>query len=159
MFLVEKDINEGFKIKTILFEHGNKDIMFSLSEESDGTRRLLELIEILFSDNCNKIYIIDEIDRSLHPQLTYKLIETYLKSAADKQMQLIVTTHESRLLDFDLLRRDEIWFVNKDKSGATEVYSLDAYNERFDKKIDKAYLEGRYGGVPIFSYVFPIEEA
>ena len=66
--------------------------------------------------------------------------------------QLIVTTHESRLMDFDLLRRDEIWFVDKDQSGASNIYSLEEYNERFDKKIDKAYLEGRYGGVPLFNF-------
>ena len=72
---------------------------------------------------------------------------------------MIVTTHESRLMDFDLLRRDEIWFVDKDQNGASNIYSLEEYNERFDKKIDKAYLEGRYGGVPLFTSIFPIEEA
>ena len=59
---------------------------------------------------------------------------------------------------FDLLRRDEIWFVNKRKSGESDIYSLEEYNARFDQKIDKAYLEGRYGGVPVFSTVFPIRE-
>lgn len=81
-----------------------------------------------------------------------------LQLAANRDIQLIVTTHESRLLDFDLLRRDEVWFVNKRKSGESDIYSLEEYNERFDKKIDKAYLEGRYGGVPVFSTVFPIDE-
>jgi AAA15 family ATPase/GTPase len=70
----------------------------------------------------------------------------------------IVTTHESRLLDFDLLRRDEVWFVDKNEKGESSIYSLEAYNERFDKKIDKAYLEGRYGGVPIFSSIFPVKK-
>ena len=69
---------------------------------------------------------------------------------------MIVTTHESRLLNFELLRRDEVWFANREKYGPTELYSLEDYNERFDKKIDKAYLEGRYGGVPIFETVFPV---
>ena len=63
-----------------------------------------------------------------------------------------------RLLDFDLLRRDEVWFVNKKKSGESDIYSLEEYNARFDQKIDKAYLEGRYGGVPVFSTVFPIKD-
>ena len=109
------------------------------------------------SDNKNKVYVIDEIDRCLHPQLTYKFIEAYLNISKDSQRQLIVTTHESHLLDFDLLRRDEIWFVDKDKNGHSSMYSLEAYNERFDKKIDKAYLEGRYGGVPVFSSIFPVK--
>ena len=94
----------------------------------------------------------------MHPSLTYKFVDTFLEEAAKKNIQLIVTTHESRLMDFDLLRRDEIWFVDKKKNGETDIYSLEEYNERFDKKIDKAYLDGRYGGVPIFSTVFPIKE-
>lgn len=156
VFNVNKD--DEVEIMTIEFEHFNSESYFSLSEESDGTRRLLDLIEVLLSKNSNKIYVIDEIDRCLHPQLTYKLIQSYLEVCRESQRQLIVTTHESRLLDFDLLRRDEIWFVDKDKNGHSSLYSLEAYNERFDKKIDKAYLEGRYGGVPIFSTVFPLKE-
>lgn len=156
VFNVNKD--DEVKIVTIEFEHFNSESYFSLSEESDGTRRLLDLIEVLLSKNSNKIYVIDEIDRCLHPQLTYKLVDAYLEVCKDSQRQLIVTTHESRLLDFDLLRRDEVWFVDKDKSGHSSLYSLEAYNERFDRKIDKAYLEGRYGGVPVFSTVFPIQE-
>ena len=85
-------------------------------------------------------------------------MDTFLQLAEQKDIQLIVTTHESRLLDFDLLRRDEIWFVNKRKTGESDIYSLEEYSARFDQKIDKAYLEGRYGGVPVFSTVFPIKE-
>ena len=85
-------------------------------------------------------------------------METFLQVAEERNIQLIVTTHESRLLDFELLRRDEIWFVNKNKLGKSTIYSLEEYNARFDQKIDKAYLEGRYGGVPIFSTIFPVKE-
>ena len=53
---------------------------------------------------------------------------------------------------------DEIWFVNKRKTGESDIYSLEEYNTRFDQKIDKAYLEGRYGGVPIFNTIFPMGE-
>ena len=113
--------------------------------------------EVLLSGE-GKTYVIDELDRCLHPSLTYKFVDTFLKLAEQKHIQLIVTTHESRLMDFDLLRRDEIWFVNKRKSGESDIYSLEEYNARFDQKIDKAYLEGRYGGVPVFSTVLPIRE-
>lgn len=155
-FILEFD-EEKIICKTIQFSHGNQDILFNLSEESDGTVRILDLLEILLSEE-NKTYIVDELDRCLHPSLTYKFVELFLKLAEKKNIQLIVTTHESRLMDFDLLRRDEIWFVNKRKNGESDIYSLEEYNTRFDQKIDKAYLEGRYGGVPIFSTVFPIEE-
>ena len=113
------------------------------------------MLEVLLAKE-NTTFIIDELDRCLHPSLTYKFIEKFLETTVDRNIQLIVTTHESRLLDFDLLRRDEVWFVNKRRSGVSDIYSLEEYNTRFDQKIDKAYLEGRYGGVPIFSAVFPV---
>lgn len=156
-YIFETNENDEISIKTIEFEHMNSSALFTLSEESDGTRRLLDLVEVLLANNSGKTYVIDEIDRCLHPQLTYKLIESYLSISKEHQRQLIVTTHESNLLDFDLLRRDEIWFVDKDNHGQSSLYSLEAYNERFDKKIDKAYLEGRYGGVPVFSSIFPVK--
>jgi len=156
-FILGIDENKEIICQTIKFYHGNKSELFDLSEESDGTVRLLDLLEILLAGE-GKTYVVDELDRCLHPSLSYRFIETFLQFAAEKRIQLIVTTHESRLMDFDLLRRDEIWFVNKRASGETDIYSLEEYNERFDKKIDKAYLEGRYGGVPIFTTVFPIKE-
>ncbi|WP_026895990.1 AAA family ATPase [Clostridiisalibacter paucivorans] len=148
-YIFEVNKNYEVEIKTIEFQHGSSGT-FRLSEESDGTRRILELIEILFSENDNKVYIIDEIDRSLHPLLTRQFIKAYLDSLGNKRTQLIITTHESRLLDLDLLRRDEIWFMNNNPDGESELYSLEQYNERFDKKIDKAYLSGRYGAIPNF---------
>ncbi|HEX3016755.1 MAG TPA: ATP/GTP-binding protein [Caproicibacter sp.] len=156
-FIFEIDKDDKIIYRTIAFNHNRSDIQFSLSEESDGTIRMLDLIEILLNRNNEQTYFIDEIDRCLHPQLTYKFIETYLRFAEKSNIQLVVTTHESRLLDFELLRRDEIWFINKDKKGESSVYSLEEYNTRFDQKIDKAYLEGRYGGVPIFDAVFPVK--
>ncbi len=156
-FILNVDKSEEVTCKTIQFSHGERNVLFNLAEESDGTVRVLDLLEILLSGE-NKTYVVDELDRCLHPSLTYKFVETFLQKAAKSNIQLIVTTHESRLMDFDLLRRDEIWFVNKKKSGESDIYSLEEYNERFDKKIDKAYLEGRYGGVPVFSTVFPVKE-
>ena len=114
-------------------------------------------MEIILSGE-EKTYFLDELDRCQHPSLTYKFVDTFLQIATKKDVRLIVTTHESRLLDFDLLHRDEIWFVDKRKTGKSDIYSLEEYNERFDQKIDKAYLEGRYGGVSVFSTVFPIKE-
>jgi abortive phage resistance protein len=156
-FFIIKPENKKIICETIQFQHEKEDVYFGLSEESDGTIRVLDLMEILLSE-AGKTYIIDELDRCLHPCLTYHFIELFLQIAEKRDVQLIVTTHESRLLDFDLLRRDEIWFINKKNSGESEIYSLEEYNERFDKKIDKAYLEGRYGGVPIFNTLFPIND-
>lgn len=155
------EIDSNLKIKafSVQFLHQNvdTDIHFKIAEESDGTARLFELIEILLSDK-EKTYVVDELDRCLHPCLTYQFVRNFFEYTEHKKVQLIITTHESRLMDFNLLRRDEIWFIDKDKGGNSSIYSLEEYNTRFDQKIDKAYLEGRYGGVPVFTTVFPIGE-
>lgn len=136
---------------SLQFIHDGSDTLFDLSEESEGTQRMMELIEILFAaySGSDNVYIIDEIDRSLHPLLTHRLIELYLQLAKKGAMQLIVTTHESHLMDPNLLRRDEIWLINKNTAGASDIISLDEFNVQFDKKTSKAYMDGRYGAIPI----------
>ncbi|MGD6731604.1 MAG: AAA family ATPase [Pleomorphochaeta sp.] len=149
-FLFEKGQKDIIKIKVFKFSHNDDDITFFLSEESDGTQRLLELLFILLDERPGKVFFIDEIDRSLHPLLTEKFVETFLQIAKERNVQLLVSTHESQLMDLKLLRKDEIWLFNKNNQGETKVYSMDEFNERFDKKIVKAYLEGRYRGIPEF---------
>lgn len=142
--------NEELTVKAIKVLHNNSETYFDTYEESDGTLRILELIDILLSKD--KVFIIDEIDRSLHPALTVRFIKTFLELLNDRNIQLIITTHESRLLTYKLLRRDEIWFSEKAVDGSTKLYSLEQFKDdaRFDRKIDKAYLDGRYGAIPIF---------
>ena len=136
-------------ITTIMLEHGNAFSDFEFSEESDGTRRLFDLLDILISNEKNKIYVIDELERSLHPKLTYKFLELFFEYLKENNTQLIFTTHESTIMDQELLRRDEIWFVDRNKDNVSHLYSLDRFKERYDKKLSKAYLEGRYGAVPV----------
>ncbi len=157
IFVVKMERGKKDKAYSIQFKHNFENAtLFKMAEESDGTARLFDLLEILLSKS-SKTYIIDELDRCLHPCLSYQFVKAFFEYSKNRNVQLIVTTHESRLMDFDLLRRDEIWFVDKDQSGASNIYSLEEYNERFDKKIDKAYLEGRYGGVPLFSFCMKID--
>ena len=126
-----------------------KVIPLELNEESDGTLRLLNLIPALHHlQTSNAVFFIDEIDRSLHPILVLKFMEFFLKSCEGGQRQIIVTTHESNLLDLDLLRRDEIWFAEKDQKAATRLYSLADFKVRKDLEIRKHYLQGRFGAVP-----------
>lgn len=146
---------DSYAIKKIFFRHSDGQL-YSLGEESDGTVRIMDLAEILLTTEP-RVFVIDELDRCLHPQLSYKFIQRVLAHIAQHSIQVIVTSHESRLLNLDLLRRDEIWFVEKRKSEST-LYSLEEFNERIDRKIDKAYLEGRYGGVPLFEALFPNED-
>ena len=126
-----------------------KVVPMELADESDGTRRLLELIPALHDLHTRGgVYFIDEIDRSLHPMLVRNFLEHFLRSCDRSQRQLIMTTHESNLLDQELLRRDEIWFAEKDPAGATHLYSLMDFKVRNDLEIRKHYLQGRFGAVP-----------
>lgn len=152
LYLIEM-ADEELKAKKLMLRHQMADtgqeILFDMHEESDGTRRLLDLLPGLVNPNQeNKVFVVDELDRSLHPALSYKLVKLFLGSGMPES-QLIATTHESQLLDLDLLRRDEIWFVEKDHTGASDLYSLEKYKPRKDKKIEKGYMAGRYGAVPI----------
>lgn len=137
----------------IVYRHNGDRVVYRPDEESDGTRRLFGLLASTFVGEDNVTYVIDELDTSLHPMLTFRFVDMFLKGRPGSQ--LVFTTHESSLMDFKLLRRDEIWFIEKDPEGRSRVYSLEDFNERNDRKIDKAYREGRYGGVPVFSTVYP----
>ncbi|HEV3036747.1 MAG TPA: ATP-binding protein [Candidatus Angelobacter sp.] len=152
VLLVEHGDQEHFFLLTIRAAHessSGKIIPLDLSEESDGTRRLLHLVPALHQpEKQTAVYFIDEIDRSLHPILVWNFLDFFLKSREGSQHQIIVTTHESNLLDLDLLRRDEIWFVEKNQEGATRLYSLADFKVRKDLEIRKHYLQGRFGAVP-----------
>jgi AAA15 family ATPase/GTPase len=150
-FNIESAKGSELKVTTIKLKHGNSFYDFNFSEESDGTRRLFELLDILLNKSENKVYVIDEMERSLHPKLTARFIELFDKMHPGQMMQLIFTTHESSIMEQELFRRDEIWFVERDKDNNSNIYSLDKFKERYDKKLSKAYLEGRYGAVPAFT--------
>ena len=119
----------------------------------------MDLLDILLSKNENAIYVVDELERSLHPKLTFHFIELFQKLNTKKNVQLIFTTHEPSIMDYSLFRRDEIWFVERNNSNSSKLYSLDMFKERYDKKLSKAYLEGRYGAIPIFqSFTYDKED-
>jgi len=146
-------------LKRLQFLHeGNDNTIFDYAEEADGTRILLNLAEVLFAayNDSDAVFIFDEIDRGLHPMLSHRFIELFLNLSKGKT-QLIATTHETHLMDLDLLRQDEIWMITKHLDGHSVLMSLDQYNVRFDKRLSKAYLSGLYGGVPIIDTFSGIE--
>ncbi|HAO9079693.1 TPA: AAA family ATPase, partial [Escherichia coli] len=138
-----------FQLMTAHKDKNGNDVYFELNQESDGTQRLFDiipgLVELMLKD---KVYIIDEIDRSLHPKITKTFMKLFSMNTVGKDSQLIVTTHETGLLDFELIRRDEVWFTEKNKGGVSRIYSLEEFQPRFDKDIRKGYLVGRFGGIP-----------
>lgn len=150
-YIFEINHDDIINFKTIEFSHENSSIFFNLKEESDGTARLLDLIEIFFKISDNRIFIIDEIDRCLHPIMTEKIIELFLKMAECRNTQLIITCHESRLLTNDLLRNDEINFVIKTSNGSSIINPLEKYQLRADKKVYAALFDGSIDAIPDFN--------
>lgn len=150
-----KKTEDGIEAVKMMTKHNvqgsDTTALFEVDEESDGTQRIIDFIPALIDlFQGNNVYVIDEIDRSLHPNLTYELIQLFLNSAQGTSSQLIATTHESSLLSPKLLRKDEIWFVQKDTKGASVLYSLEEFKVQFGKEIRRDYLLGRYQAIPMF---------
>ncbi len=143
-------------VKKVISFHSKSDgteIKFEIHQESDGSQRVIDLLPAfldLSAQTSPKVYAIDEIDRSLHPLLIRQLLEAYLANCSTKtRKQLLLTTHNVMLMDQQLLRRDEMWVAERDKSGASSLFSFSEYKDvRYDKDLRKSYLQGRLGGIP-----------
>ncbi|WP_131536765.1 AAA family ATPase [Pedobacter nototheniae] len=146
--------NEELIAKSVVAKHLNdlgESIEFPMILESDGTKRLIEYIPALFGIiEEERVFLIDEIERSIHPK-TIKEIITKISLDLRVKGQLIFTTHESCLLDQDILRTDEIWFAQKSIDGASRLYPLSDFNVHHTANIENGYLNGRFGGIPFLS--------
>lgn len=132
-------------------DSSNHKVMFDIIEESDGTQRLLDIIPAInMYLNSGMTIIIDEVDESLHPSLLKAIMKKIMDSNPKEGGQFIVTTHESNLLDADIYRQDEIWFVEK-HNGMTELYPLTDFSPRADLQLQKGYLMGRFGAIPFLA--------
>ncbi|MBK5247249.1 MAG: ATP-binding protein [Peptostreptococcaceae bacterium] len=138
-------------VKTLKVGHTGKrekSVLFNLDEESDGTVRLLDFVPAFKNViSTEKVYVIDEIERSIHPLLIKELVQKFSLDTNTKG-QLIFSTHESNLLDQEIFRQDEIWFAEKNRDGSTDLYSLNDFKEHKTIDIQKGYLNGRYGSIP-----------
>lgn len=125
---------------------------FELDEhESEGTKKFFYLLGPLLDslDNGN-VLVVDEFEARLHPVLSREIIRLFNSPTTNpKNAQLIFTTHDASLLGEGLLRRDQIWFTEKNRFGETELYSLAEMKERNDASFEKNYIHGRYGAVPL----------
>lgn len=151
VFTIQMNEKNDVTCNVLKFVHkyGNEKVAFEMRRESDGTYRLFQLLDVLFTKE-NKVFVIDEISRCMHPLLTISFILNFLDMAEKRNVQLIVTTHETRLMTHDFLRRDEVWTSQKNSEGATVLNSFENEKLRIDKVMDNEYLSGALGGVPIF---------
>ncbi|MDH6105241.1 ATP-binding protein [Anabaenopsis tanganyikae CS-531] len=147
----ETDKLTVLNLSPVRFDKENREVEFEISEESDGTQRLIDLFPMLMHlARGNAVYVIDEIERSLHSLLMKKLFNYFLNNPENTSLnsQLIATTHEVYLLDIkDIFRKDEIWFVEKDKHGQSVLYSL-ANTDVDNLDLAAGYLNGRFGAIP-----------
>jgi uncharacterized protein len=144
------------KIKLGHRHENGSNVYFSVEEESDGTQRLIHLIPALFmiKNNSQRVVLLDEIDRRLHPLLSRQFIEVALQChKGDSYNQFIFTTHDTNLLDRELFRKDEIWFVEKNEQGASQMYSLAEFKIDPNIQLEKGYLNGRFGAIPFLGDV------
>lgn len=130
---------------------GSESFRFPFSEESTGTQRLFELASKMLVAFANGTLMIgDELTSSIHPNITRRLIELFQSEETNpRRAQLLFTSHDNTLQKSGLLRRDQIWFTEKKSDGSTDLYPLTDFGPRNDLAIDKAYLDGRFGAVPI----------
>lgn len=144
--------NEEQEVNELFFHHVTDQgkAVFSLGDESMGTRNLLFLTgPVLDILDKGMVLVVDELDSSLHPLLVRRLVELFQNPVVNqKGAQLIFTTHDTSLLDPDLFRRDQIWFVEKDRDQASKLYPLSDFSPRKNEALERGYLMGRYGALP-----------
>ena len=137
--------------KTEFFEEDNM--------ESEGTKKIISLSGPIFDTlKDGNVIIIDELDAKLHPFITREIVKLFTnKDTNPNGAQLIFATHDTNLLDLSILRRDEIWFTEKDKAESTDLYSLAEFKQpdgskiRKDASLEKNYINGRYGAIPFIN--------
>lgn len=161
-----EDVNEmKFSSETVHWVYDEKGNRSGLRKfptermESEGTKKIIEIAGPIFDAILNgKILIVDELDAKLHPFLTRKIIGLFMDNEINRNgSQLIFATHDTNLLNIQYLRRDQIWFTEKDQSDSTDLYSLVEFRDdsgnkvRNDRNIEKDYINGRYGAIPFMS--------
>jgi len=134
--------------------------VFDLVDESSGTRNLLFLAgPVLDILQKGLTLVIDELDTSLHTLLVRELVRLFHRPEVNTGgAQLIFTTHDTSLLDAsDLFRRDQIWFVEKDREQASTLVALSEFSPRKNEALERGYLMGRYGGVPFLNHTLGLQ--
>lgn len=136
----------------VFFEHHGKagGVFLQSDEESDGTLAYFSLLKPVVEVLKNGgVLCVDELDTSLHPNLVTEIVRCFNSSSRNPhKAQLLFNTHDTNLLNDKVLRRDQIWFTEKDSEGATHLYPLTDFKPRKLENLEHGYLQGRYGAVP-----------
>jgi AAA15 family ATPase/GTPase len=144
---------ESVKQVHLVHRAGDGSMPFQPDQESHGTIAYLALLGPILSGLQNGgVVCVDELDASLHPLLATRLIRLFSdRSMNPKGAQLIFNTHDTNLLNRGILRRDQIWFAEKEQDGSSQIYPLTDFQPRKDENLANGYLQGRYGAIPFLS--------
>ena len=127
-WVIGRTSDHDIDARRLIARHAGKNgatVGLGMDEESDGTHRLMHLAPaLMLSVTSNRVFVIDELNRSLHPDISHSYLQNFLRYSEDRQSQLIVTTHETTLLSLRFLRPDEIWFVEKGTDQSSRLFSL-----------------------------------
>lgn len=148
---IKTAMKEKPKAFTSIFKHKGSELELTYEEESMGTQIIFSFIPFIKDAlSSKKIIVVDEIDRSLHPYLVEMLVQMFNDSEINRNgAQLIFNTHDTNLLNLNILRRDQIWFTEKDSNnGTSDLYPLSDFSVRKSENIEKGYMLGRYGAIP-----------
>jgi hypothetical protein len=126
-------------------------VSFNFDEESSGTQILFKTAGAWLNVIKNgEVLLFDEIDTNMHPRLLRFLIQKFHSDITNpNNAQLVCSTHNTSLLDRELFRRDQFWFVEKQQNGASKLYPLTDFSPRNDEVIERWYMRGRYGALPV----------
>jgi hypothetical protein len=150
-------VDQKQPLRKPVFRHQGSDELFDFADESAGTQSWLGLLpRVLDTLEAGGTMFVDEIDASLHPLLTAQLIGLFREPETNPRgAQLIFTTHDASLLGTalgeEVLARDQIWFVEKDVTGVSRLFSLSDFKPREGENRERRYLGGSYGAVPVVS--------
>jgi AAA15 family ATPase/GTPase len=146
----ESPVGTGYKVSVEHKVNGTQ-VLWGIEEESAGTQRLFSLSgNLLGALRSGSLVLVDELSSSIHPNIARAIVRLFQSEKANpKRAQLIFTSHDNTLQRGNLLRRDQIWFTQKRNDGSTNLYPLTDFRPRNDLALDKAYLDGRFGAVPI----------
>ena len=153
----ENNLNQQVSFYTTHVKDDGCKVNFSIEEESDGTQKIFSIMPSITTALCEgAVLVIDEIERSMHPFMAEMVVKLFNDPTVNVNgAQLIYTTHDTNLMSQDLLRKDQIWFAEKNRQGASRYFSLkdfDANQVNSTSPFVLWYVQGRFGGIPILDY-------
>jgi hypothetical protein len=154
------------KRRRVLLQHqeGDDQSWLDLEEESEGTKTVFRMAPAVFRTlDTGGLLLVDELESSLHPLLGLAIVQMFNSPKANpRNAQVVFTTHDTNLLGTTLgdppLRRDQVWFTEKDKEGASRLYPLTDFKPRKSENLERGYLQGRYGSIPFLGDITWITE-